>query len=146
MRPTWARRGVRNGGVRQIHEDALAVAQRRDTYERPDRLDVAAGLADEAANVSVGELDLDRNGAPTALECLDFDLLRLLRQRLRHILDEGAVVDAGSGRSHRAISTEAAALRAAPKVRPSRSVSLRVAQGSPPASTSSAPLRSAERL
>ena len=71
-----------------VDEDTLAAVTRgRHADQGADGLDVAAGLADEAADVLIGELDLDGHGRAASLERLDGDLVRLTRQRLGHELD-----------------------------------------------------------
>src|SRR5919109_4469524 len=81
-------------GVRKVDEDPLAVARRCDADQRPDGFDVAARLADETADVVVGELHLDGNRPGAALESLDRDFFRLLGQGLRDVFHQGAVIDA----------------------------------------------------
>src|SRR5690348_5851895 len=143
--------------VRQVDEHTLVVARARNADQRADCLDVAAGFADEAADVVVGELHLDGNGAAATLERLDQNFLRLLGQRLRDILDERAIVDAGAAWRRPVAAKPAAAVEAAaattatveaaarPKVTPRGSTSLLFAQGFPPASTGCVQPRSAVR-
>src|SRR5258707_15433244 len=105
--------------VRQVDEHALAVPRRSDPDERPDGFDVAAGLADEAADVVVGELHLDGDGAAAPLEGLDRDFLGLLRERLGHVLDQRPIVDSWSARRRPVAAKTAAAIEtSAPKVTP----------------------------
>src|ERR1700730_3021444 len=137
---------MRQGLIRQVHENSLAIAQRCDTDQGPDGLDVAARLAYEAADIRVCELDLDGHGATASLEGLHLDLVRLLRQRTRYEFNQGPVVHSGACRSWRTLAPEASVVAAAPPwVTPYRSTSLGVAQESPPASIGSWRLRSAER-
>src|SRR5689334_22807426 len=84
--PTFSRPGMAaHRWIGEVDEHPLAVAQRCHADERPDRLDVAAGLADEAADVGVGELDLDGHGPTSALKRLHLHLFRLLGQRSRYV-------------------------------------------------------------
>src|SRR6202035_2315321 len=111
--------------------------QRRPPPERADRLDVPAGLADEPPDIRVRELDLDRDGAAAALERLHEHFLRLLSQRLGHVLDQRPVVDARAARPVTSVAAVVATTGAASTaVTPGRSTSasLRFAQGLPPAS------------
>src|SRR5258707_5359274 len=94
--------------IREVDEHALAIAQRRDANERPDRLDVAPGLADETTDVSVGELDFDGHRSTSALKRLHQHLVRLLGQRLRYVLDQRPIVDANPRRPRRTFTPEAA--------------------------------------
>src|SRR6185312_481597 len=123
------------------------VAKRSHAHQRADRLDVASGLAYETADVAIGELDLDGDGAAAALKGLDVDLFGFLGQRFGDVLDQRAVVHTRAGGPWRTLAPVAAVVAPAAAVTPRRStsVSLIVAQGSPPASTGSARLRSAER-
>src|SRR5439155_5578258 len=52
-----------------------------------------ARLADQPAHVLVGHLDLDRDGAPAAVDGVHLDLLRLVGDRPGDELHQGAVVD-----------------------------------------------------
>src|SRR5713226_447983 len=129
--------------IGEVDEHPLAIAQRRDANESPDRLDVAAGLANETPDVSVGELDFDGHGSTSALKLLHQHLFRLLGQRLGHVLDQRPIVDANPCRPRRTFTPEASVVAAAaapPLVTPYRSTSLHVAQESPPASTGSSRL------
>src|SRR5689334_18168050 len=99
---------VGHGGVREVDENTPTVARRRDADQRPDRLDVAPGLADEPADVLVRQLHLDGHGPSSTLERFDRDLIGLLGQRLGHVFHEGAVIDAGSAR-RRPVAAKAAA-------------------------------------
>src|SRR5712692_5420998 len=133
--------------IGEVDEHPLAIAQRRDTDEGPDRLDVAPGLAYETPDVSIGELDFDGHRSTSPLNRLHKPLFRLLGQRPTYVLDQRPIVDANPRRPRRAFTPEASvvAAAAAPLVTPYRSTSLHVAQESPPASTGSSRLRSAER-
>jgi hypothetical protein len=84
--------------IREVDEHPLAIAQRRHADEGPDRLDVASGLADETADVSVGELDFDGHGSTSALKRFHLHLFRLLGQRTSYILDQRPIVDANPRR------------------------------------------------
>src|SRR5260370_36777434 len=122
------------------------VARRRDANQRPDRFDVASCLADEPADVAIRKLHLDGDGAAAPLECFHQHFLRLLGERARYVLNQRAVVHSRPRRAGRTFTPESAVVAAAPLVTPDRwSTSLCVAQESPPASTGSARLRSAER-
>src|SRR5574340_332303 len=138
-----------NGRIGKVHEHALAVTQRGNAHQRADGLDVAPRLADEAADVLVRQLDLDRHSPAAALEGLDQDLLGLLGQRLRDEFHERPVIDSRPVRGRPVTSKTTTATTAvettAAEVTPRRPASLYVAQGFPPASTGFARLRSAER-
>src|SRR5260370_10105575 len=139
-------RGIGQRRVGEVDEHTLVVARRRDPNQRPDRLDVASRLADEPADVPVRKLHLDGDGAATPLECFHQHFLRLLRERARYVLHHRAVVHCRPRRAGRTLTPETAVETAPPLVTPDRwSTSLCVAQESPPASTGSARLRSAER-
>src|SRR5260370_12045108 len=144
--PAFAWRGMAKRRIGEVDEHALVVARRRDSNERPDGLDVASGLADEPADIALGKLHLDGDCAAPSLEGLHQHLLRLLGQRARYVLDERPVVHDRPSRAARAFTPKPAVVAAPPLVTPYRwSTSLFVAQESPPASTGSARLRSAER-
>jgi hypothetical protein len=96
------------GGVGQIDEYALPVTQRRDAHKRPDRFDVAPGFADEATDVPVGELHLDGDGAAATLDGLYVNVIGLLGERLRDVLDERPVVNTWAGRTCRTFTPETA--------------------------------------
>src|SRR4029077_8739250 len=101
---------------------------------------------DEAPDIALRKLDLDGHGPAASLERLHQDLLRLLGQRARYVLDQRPVVHRWPCRAARALTPEAAVVAAPPLFTPYRwSTSLCVAQESPPASKGSARLRSAER-
>src|ERR1700682_3102046 len=134
--------------IGEVDENPLAVTKRCHPHQRADGLDVAARLADEAAHVGVGQLDLDRDGPGAPLKGFHKDLLRFLGQGFRHVLDECLVVHTRTGWTFGTITPETTAVETAStaaKITPCRSTSLRVAQGSPPASTGSARLRWAGR-
>src|SRR5258708_36568413 len=126
---------LRIRSVGKVAENALPVFERRDTHEGADGLDVPTGLADEAAYVSIRELDLDRHGPASAFERLDDDFFRLLSEGLGHVLNERFVVHPRTRRALWAVTPETATIEptaAAAKITPCRSTSLRVAQESPP--------------
>src|SRR6266851_9411392 len=137
--------------IGQVDEDPLAVTQRRDPHQRADGLDVSARLADEAPHVGVRQLDLDRDSAASTLERLHQDLVRFLGEGARDVLHQRPVVHRWTRRTLVALTPEPAAASveaaaAAAKITPWWSLtSLRFAQESPPASTGSGRLRSAER-
>src|ERR1700687_2935306 len=140
--------------IGEVDEDSLAVTQGRDPHQRADGLDVSTGFADEAPYVGVRQLDLDRDSAASTLERLHRDLVRLFSEGSRHVLHERPVVDSWARRTIVTLTPEPAATAAAvepaaaaaAKITPWWSLaSLRFAQESPPASTDSARLRSAER-
>src|SRR2546430_8653557 len=85
--------GLRKRWIGEVDEHPLAVAQRRDPHQGPDRFDVASGLADEPAYLLVGQLDLDRDGTTATLERLDQYLLRFLGPRLGPAFDHRSSVD-----------------------------------------------------
>src|SRR5713226_2809520 len=114
---------LRIRSVGKVDENALPVFQRRDPHEGADGLDVATGLADEAADVAIRELDLDRHGPASPFERLDDDFFRLLSERLGHVLDERLVVHARTRGPFWAVSPETAAIEpaaAAAKITPCR--------------------------
>ena len=101
-------------------------------------------LPRSAASPSASDLDRNCAAATRTIRRLP---LQVFRQRFGYVLDQRAVVHTWSGRPGRTLAPVAAVVASAPAITPRRStsVSLIVAQGSPPASTGSARLRSAER-
>src|SRR5260370_25488543 len=123
----------------EVDEDPLAIAQRRDADEGPDRLDVAPGLAYETPDVSIGELDFDGHRSTSALKPLHQHLFRLLGQRPSYVLDQLPIVDANPRRPPRTFAPEASvvAATATPLVTPYLTTSLYVALDSPSSSADS---------
>jgi hypothetical protein len=75
------------GRIGQVHEHALSVAKGGHANECPHGFDVATGLADEPADVAVGQFDLDRNRPATAFDRFHNDLIRFFGQGLRDVFN-----------------------------------------------------------